>query len=177
MYSISGFSIKSLDKFRQISTTAYKSGYFFLDVNPGQQHYIMSNKQMGFNKIVTVIAAHRFTSAFLSTAHGAGVYGQVVLQHLYNMGTYDLSSYYLISQYVEQLEHLFATRIVFNWVESDRRLSFFQSFVRQERILLETTIEKTEQEILVDSWSKNWIERWTLSESRLMLAEIRGKYA
>jgi hypothetical protein len=123
------------------------------------------------------MAAYRFTSAFLSTAHGAGVYGQVVLQHLYNMGTYDLSSFHLISQYVEQLEHLFATRLTYHWDEPTRKLDFFDAFVRYERVLLDTVIDRSEQELFVDRYSKTWIERYALAESMLMLAQIRGKYA
>jgi len=93
------------------------------------------------------------------------------------MGTFDLTSYHLISQYIEQLEHLFATRLVYHWDEPTRTFSLYHSFVRHERILLETTVERTEQEIMVDRWSKNWIERWALTEAMLILARIRGKFA
>jgi len=136
----------------------------------------MTNKQIGYNKIVNITAAHRFTSAFLSTAHGGGVYGQVVLQHLYNMGTYDLTSFHLVSQYVEQLQDLFATRLVYNWNETTRELGFYQSFTSPERVLLDCSIERTEQDLMTDRYAKTWIERYALAESMTMLARIRGKY-
>ena len=113
----------------------------------------------------------------MSSAQGAGVYGQIVLQHLYNMGTYDLTSYYLVSQYVEQMEHLFATRIVFHWEEANRLLSLHQQFNRPEILLLDCSAERTEQDLMKDRWAKNWIEGWSLMEARTMLAEVRGKYA
>lgn len=165
-----------LEMFRRKSSAAYKRGFFFLDVLPKQQEYLLTNKQIGYNKIVYVSAIHRFTSAFLSTAHGSGIYGQVVLQHLYNMGTYDLTSYHLISQYIEQLEHLFATRLTFHWDNPSRKLSFYTSFVRRERVLMDCSIERTEQDLLKDRISKNWIRGWALAEAMLMLAQIRGKF-
>jgi hypothetical protein len=137
----------------------------------------MTNKVIGYNRIVSVTAAYRFTSAFLSSAHGAGAYGQIVLQHLYNMGTYDLTSFFLVSQYVEQLEHLFATRLTFSFHENERLLSFYTAFTRTERVLLDCMVERSEQDILRDRISKIWVERYALAEAMMMLSQIRGKFA
>jgi len=168
---------KALRVFREKSSSAYKRGFFFLDIEPQQQNYLLTNKRIGYNRINNVTSAHRFTSAFLSTAHGGGVYGQVVLQHLYNMGTYDLTSYHLVSQYIEQLEILFATRLVFSWNKNSRTLGFHQSFTRKERVLLDCSVERTEQDLLTDNITRPWIEQWALAESMIILAQIRGKYA
>ena len=59
----------ALESLRKRSEIAYKRGWFFLDIKPGAQSYRMTNKKAGFNKIVSVNTAHRFTSAFLSSAH------------------------------------------------------------------------------------------------------------
>ena len=167
----------ALETYRQRAAGAYRRGFFFLDIAPGRQQYLMTNKVIGYNRIVTVTAAYRFTSAFLSSAHGAGAYGQIVLQHLYNMGTYDLTSFFLVSQYVEQLEHLFATRLTFSFHENDRLLSFYTAFTRQERVLLDCMVERSEQDLLKDRYSKIWIERYALAEAMMMLSQIRGKFA
>ena len=167
----------ALRELRLRSSVAYKRGFFFHDVQPRQQHYKLTDETVGFNKVVTVMSAYRMTSAFLSSAHGAGVYGQVVLQHLYNMGTFDLLSYHLVAQYVEQLEHLFATRLTYHWHESDRLLQYYHVFSHPERILLDVTMERTEQELLKDRWTRSWLERWAYAESMKMLSQVRGKYA
>jgi hypothetical protein len=166
-----------LESFRKRSSTAYRRTFFFLDLMPGQQRYHLVNRTVGFDGIVDITAIYRFTSAFLSSAHGSGVFGQVVLQHLYNMGTFDLSSFHLVAQYVEQLEHLFATRLTFHWDEPTRNLDMYHVSVRPERVLMDTVTERTEQELLKDRWSKTWIEKFAAAEARLMLSEIRGKYA
>ena len=167
----------ALETYRQRAAGAYRRGFFFLNIEPGMQQYLMTNKTIGYNRIVTVTAAYRFTSAFLSSAHGAGAYGQIVLQHLYNMGTYDLTSFFLVSQYVEQLEHLFATRLTFSFHENNRMLSFYTAFTRAERVLLDCMVERTEQDLITDRYSKIWIERYALAEAMMMLSQIRGKFA
>jgi len=166
----------ALESLRKRSSAAYTRAFFFVDVPAGQQSILLTNKTVGFNKIVTVMGANRVTSAFLTTAFGSGVYGQIALQHLYSMGTFDLLSFHLISQYIEQMEHLFATRLVYQWNEHTRLLNFYQTFGVGERILLDATVERTEQELLTDRWTKSWIEKYASAQARLMLAEIRGKY-
>lgn len=166
----------AIESLRKRSDMAYRRGFYFIDVKRREQVYQLTNKKAGYDKIVGVMAAYRFTAAFLSSAHGSGIYGQIVLQHLYNMGTFDLTSFHLVAQYIEQMEHLFATRITFNWNEDHRTLNFHQSFTRPERILLDCYVERTEQQLLKDRFCKSWIERYALSLCRITLAEIRGKF-
>ncbi|KKL99023.1 hypothetical protein LCGC14_1818560, partial [marine sediment metagenome] len=167
----------AIEELRKRSSIAYKRAYFFLDIVPGVQHYRLTNKTVGFNKIVSVMNLSRVISSFLGTAEGQGIYGQVLLQHLFHMGTFDLVSYYLVNQYIEDLSHLFATEIEFIWNEDTRTLSMLQTFQQNERILVDAVIERTEQQLIKDRFAKTWIEKWAMSEARMTLAEIRGKYA
>lgn len=176
-YQLDTAVTSGIEALRKRSSSAYKRAFFFMDVRRGQQSYLLTNKTVGFNKIVTVMGLYRMTSAFLSTAYGNGVFGQVVLQQLYTMGTFDLLSYHLVAQYIEQLEDLFASRLMFQWNEHTRKLDILQSFSQTEKILVDATIERTEQELLTDRWTKTWIEKFALATARLMLGEIRGKYA
>lgn len=169
---------KALEEIRDRASAAYKRGFFFLQIRPETQRYLLTNKTAEFNKIVSVLGAYRLTSAFMSSAHGAGIYGQIVLQHLYNMGTFDLLSYHIISEYVELLEILFAGRITFTWNEQKRELWLHHRFPFAERmILLEVAVERTEQDIINDRYLRPWIRRFATAQARLILAEIRGKYS
>lgn len=169
---------KALEEIRERASAAYKRGFFFLQVRPETQRYLLTNKTAEFNKIVSVLGVYRLTSAFLSSAHGAGVYGQIVLQHLYNMGTFDLLSYHIISEYTELLEILFAGRITFTWNEQKRELWLHHRFPFAEKmILLEVAVERTEQDIINDRYLRPWIRRFAAAQARLILAEIRGKYS
>ena len=168
---------QGLQTLRRAGSSGYERVYFFINLKAGQQHYVLSDKLVGFNKIVDIMKIHRTTSAFLGTAEGQGVYGQIVLQHLYSMGNFDLVSYHIINEYIELMEKMFAADIMYSWKEKTRTLSIKQNLWRDERILVDAVIERTEQDILADRYMNNWIQLWATSEACMILAETRGKFS
>ena len=88
----------------------------------------------------------------------------------------DLVSYHIISEYTELMDILFATRIVHRFNERTRKLDIFQNMGIQERVMCDCSVERTEQELIVDRISSKWILQWALGEACVMLANIRGKY-
>lgn len=161
---------------RRNSSNAYNRVFFFLQTIPNVQNYILANECVGFNKVVDVQAISRVGSAFLGNAEGNASYGQIVLQHLYSMGTFDLVSYHIMSDYIELMEIMFAGRIMYTWRETDRVLSIHQRLHRYEKLLVDASIERTEQDLLQDRWVRNWIQQWATAEACKILAETRGKY-
>ncbi len=169
---------KALNELRQKSGLAYKRGFMFMQVSPETQRYILSNKIGGMDKIVDIMGIYRLTSSFLSSAHGAGLYGQVVLQQLYNMGTFDLLSYHIMTEYTKTMEQLFAAKLTFTWNEQTRELWIHHRFPMTEPyVSMEVSMERTEQEIMSDRYARPWIRKYATATTRLMLAETRGKYA
>lgn len=168
---------QAIQYLRRRSGASYDRSFFFLQLEPGKQHYTLSNKAQGFDRIVDIQAIRRQSSAFFSRVEGQGMYGQMVLQSLYQMGTYDLTSYHIISEYTELMERMFAVNIRYYWHEKTRKLSLMQNIHRYETVLVEATAERTEQDMLADRRLSNWIQTWAVAEARMILAEIRGKYA
>lgn len=168
---------KALEEFRLRSSSAYKRAFFFLQIVPGKQIYELSDKNVGFNKITRVMNAYRIQSSFLGNATGQGAYGQAMLQHLYQMGSFDLISYHIMSDYVELMNMMFAANLMFTFDEDTRLLYFHQTFGSHEKVLIDAMIERTEQDIMKDRMTKVWIERYALGKAMLMLSEKRGKYA
>lgn len=168
---------RALDEYRLRSGGAYLSGMVFLEVKANQQHYLLTSKSAQMNKIVQVAAAHRMQSSFLSQAAAGGAWGQIALQHLYSTGGFNLLGYHLMSSYMETLELLFASKLTFRFNETTRELAIFHHFSRDEIIVLDVVVERSEQDLMTDRWSKNWIERFALAQSRITLAEVRGKFS
>lgn len=169
---------KGLSELRSRSSIPYKRGFFFMAIQSESQKYYLTNKIQGMNKIVDILGVYRTTSSFLSSAHGAGVYGQIVLQHMYNMGTFDLLSYHIMSEYTKLMEMLFAARITFTWNEQSRELFIHHRFPMAERMVcIEATTERTEQDLLTDRYVRAWMRRYCLATARLILAETRGKFS
>lgn len=166
----------ALKELRYKSGSGYKRCMFFLELEPHQQMYYLTDANVGFNKIVDVLYLHRMTSAYLGTGVGAGVYGQIAIQQLYTYGKFDLVSYHLVAGYIELMKQLFATEIQFQWDEYTRKLSIYKDFYVREKVLVDAVIEKTEQEIFTDRWTAKWVQKFAMAECCMMLARIRGKY-
>lgn len=168
---------KGLDYIRRDSGAGYNRGYFFLDLEPGKQHYQLTSKCVGFNTIVDILYLYRPRGSFLNQTFGGGdIYGQQMLQQLYVSGTFDLLSYHLLASYQTVVAKLFATEFQFQWIERTRTLSIMRKIPRRERILVDAVVERTEQDLFTDRMTKNWIENWALSEAKIMLGDMRGKY-
>jgi len=165
-----------IEELRKRSSIAYKRGFIFLDLQPETQRYFLTNKAEGFNKIVKVSNISRQSSAYIAGLYDNAAFGQIAIQHLYNLGTYDLLTYHIVSEYTEQLEQLFATRVLFQWNERTRALDVFQSVHHTERVLLDVSMERTEQDLINDRHLKTWIENWAMSQAMILLSQIRGKY-
>lgn len=167
----------ALKQLRKYSGQAYKRGFFFLDVWPNQQVYELKDKCTEFNKIQRVNAVYRLRSAFLRGAYsGYDIFGYAALKQLYTLGTFDILSFHMVSSFIEELEHLFATRITFQWVERTRELKLYNAVHASERVLVDANIERTEQDLLTDRETNLWLQRWALAEAKMALSQSRGKF-
>lgn len=167
----------SLKIIRKYGGQSYKRGFFFLDLNPNQQIYELKDRCVGFHQITHVNAVYRLRSAFLRGAYsGYDIFGYAALKQLYTLGTFDILSFHLVSSFIEELEHLFATRITFQWVERTRELKLYNSVHATERVLVDASIERSEQDLLVDRETNLWLQRWAVAEAKMMLSQSRGKF-
>jgi hypothetical protein len=172
---------KGLDYIRRDSGAGNARAYFFLDLKAGQQKYILTSRAVGFNTIVDVLNIYRTRGSLAAvsspTEEGGDLYGQQMIQSLYSAGTFDLLSYHLMSAYQSLVNKLFVREFQFQWTERSRSLSIMRSIGYAERILIDAVIERTEQDLLTDRMTKNWIEDWALSEAMIMLGNMRGKFS
>lgn len=167
----------ALAMIRKYSGYGYERFYFFLDLKPNQQKYILTNRCVGFNKIVSINNIHRMRSGFL-TGFGTSydLFGYQAFVNLYRAGSFDMLSYHLVSSYIEDLQILFADQITFNWMEKRRELKLYHTIYRKERVLLDAYVERSEQDILTDRETREWVKKWAVAESKMMLSQIRGKF-
>lgn len=148
-----------------------------MELIPSQSTYTLSNRRLGYHKITEILQIHRLPSAFLTAVGSQQVYGQLVLQQLYRAGSFDLLSYHLVANYIELMERMFASKINFTWKERNRELTIYNTTGRKELVLIECTVERTENDLMTDRRTEDWIKRWTVAESQERLSEIRGKFA
>lgn len=168
----------ALGMIRKFSGYGYHRNYFFLDLKPNQQKYTLTDKCVGFNKITGITYLYRMRSGFL-TGMGRGsadVYGYAALLHLYRTGSFDMLSYHLVSSYIEDMQILFADHLTFTFHENTRQLHLYHTVFDNERVLADCYTERTEQDLFTDRETREWIKRWAVAESKMMLSQIRGKF-
>lgn len=162
---------------RKHSTYSYKKAFFFLDLKPNQQIYRMTNRCVGFNKITDVLTIYRPKSGAFKLAYSQNDnFAFAALQQMYTLGTFDMLTFHLANAYIKELDTLFASRIMYQWLERKRELKLYQMPRAKERVLVEAVIERTEQELLTDRETAYWLQRWTLAEAKSILGQTRGKF-
>ncbi len=167
----------ALQEIRHRVDNAYYRQYVAMTLKAGQQVYYLNNPEAGTDKIVDIIKIHRLNVFGINQGQNT-IYAQSYFTQLLNPGSaIDLVSVHLFAQLGETFNLLFAGDIPFNWRETTRQLTTYRRVHADERILVECSFEKTEQELLSDRNLVQWIQQWAESEAMFMLAKMRGKYA
>ena len=166
----------ALRTLRLYSSVSVDKKVMLMELTPNQSVYLLSNRKLNYHKITQILQIHRLPSAFLTAVGSSQIYGQLVLQQLYRAGSFDLLSYHMVASYIEQMEHMFAAKINFTWNERSRELTIYNVSGRNEIVLIECAIERTENDLLTDRRTEDWVRRWACAEARERLADIRGKF-
>src|ERR1035437_1690272 len=167
----------ALQELRHRTDVAYTKQYFFVQIQRFQDTYYLNDPASGTDKIVDVIKIHRLNMLGLVNFAPDNIYAQQFLNQFYAPGvSYDLVSIHLIAAMSETYSMLFAGEVAFNWRESSREMKIYKKFGSQEKVLVEASCEKSEQELLSDRWTSQWLQQWAKSVCNITLANIRGKY-
>lgn len=168
----------ALQEIRRRTDVAYYKQYFFMTMHPAQDVYYLNDRSKNTDKIVDVLKIHRLNMLGLGNFTPDNIYAMQFLQQFYAPNVQaDLVSIHLINAMSEIYNIMFAGEVGFNWREATRELRTYRKLNAHEKVLIETTCEKMEQELLQDRWMQQWIQAWAESECMLILAHIRGKYA
>jgi len=168
----------ALQELRHRTDSAYSKQYFFVQIQQFQDVYYLNDASAGTDKIVDVLKIHRLNMLGLVNFAPDNIYAQQFLNQFYAPGvSYDLVSVHLIAAMSETFSLLFAGEVAFNWREATREMRIYKKFGTPEKVLVEASCEKTEQELLTDRWVAQWIQQWAEAEAMMILAHIRGKYA
>lgn len=169
----------ALDTYRQLSPGAYETRFMIFRLRHDQMVYHLNSPQDRTDAIVSVIKINRL-NLFGVTGSGAdNTWGQAFAQQFYNYagGGGDLLSVHLVYAWSEEFQRIFAGDLPFVWNEARRELTLKRAVRQDERVVLEVELERTEQEILLDRWCKQFIQNWALAECKEVLGLIRSKYS
>lgn len=167
----------AIEEFRRRADNAYQRRYVIFELKTDQSLYYLNDPRLKTDKIVDVIKINRVNTLGLSGLGGdASVYAQVFFNQFYQAGVIDILSIQLLQSLAEEYERIFAGNLMYDWDESSRQLTILRKIYRDEKVVLECVMERTEQELLTDRWVKQWLQAWAESELILMLGHRRSKY-
>lgn len=172
----------ALATLRQLSDAAYDHRFISYTLiggpSGGQSTYYLNDPRDKTNKIVDVIKIHRINQLGVSSLSAeGGLYAQAFFNQLYQGSNVDVISIHLMNQLSKTYEKIFAGDMMFTWNEASRELIILRRLLQaQERVLLEVTMEREEQEIINDRWTKMWVQDWVYADCLEQLGQIRSKY-
>ena len=167
----------ALDEFRRRADNAYNMRYVIFEIKPGQSHYYLNDPRTGSNRVVNIIKIHRVNTMGIGSISGdMTVYAQSFFQSMYTGGGFDILSIHLMASLSEEYQRIFAGDLAFLWDESTRQLQILRTVNTTEKVILECAMERTEQDLLVDRWAKQWLQHWAHSELIEQLGLIRSKF-
>lgn len=168
----------ALSELRQRSDSAYRHKQILFKVVPDQNTYYLNDPRIATDKIVDIIKIQRLTPFGVNTISGdSGLFAQTFWNQMYSAGMVDILSIHIIASMGEEYTKIFAGNWMFEWNEMTREFKILRKIYREELVVLDTVLEKTEQELLTDRWVKNWILNMSVAKCYEMLGLIRGKYS
>ena len=169
----------ALDNYRQLSSGAYRRGFVLYKLIPNQQMYYLNSAIDKTDHIVDIHKIHRKGPLGVFGGGPNDVWAQAFAQQYYDLaaGGGDILSTHLVAAYGEELSRLFAGDLMFQWDEQSHELFITKAIRGYETVIIEAMLERSEQELLLDRWCKQYIQNWALAELKMMLGLIRSKFS
>jgi hypothetical protein len=169
----------ALDTYRQLCSHAYERRFLLYTLFKNQQVYFLNSPMDGTDKIVNISKIFRLDTMGFTTGTNtfdANVFMQS-FANLYNSSSHvDLLSIHLMANLQEEMNKIFAAEYIYTWSEARREMHITRRVARHEKVVIEVFMEKTEQEIMLDRFAKQFIQGWAIAECKEMLGLIRSKY-
>lgn len=168
----------ALDNYRMWVDGAYRLQYVMYPLLAGQQTYYLNSATDRTDHIVGVSKVHRLNVLGIQPIGGSdAIWSSGILTSYYSAVSVDILSMHMLSSLSEEFQRLFAGDLTFLWDEPSRELFITRKIDRNEKVILECLMERPEQELLLDRWSKQFIQNWALAECKMQLGMIRSKYS
>ena len=163
----------TIDMYRNRSSNSVEEGYAFLEMQENQSEYILPNEivevreifRRGLGRTQGGVTFDPFNAAFTNF-------------YLLEAGRQGgLSTFSLFSEYQELVGTLFGEHIMFTWEPSTKKLQVVRHVRGAETVLLWVYFERTDDDIIVDIYARNWVVDYATAQAKVILGEGRGKFA
>jgi hypothetical protein len=162
----------ALARYRQRSEHSVEEGYMFIELQDGKQDYVLPKdvvevrdiyrRGLGLTQGGTSFDpfSASFTNLYLSDAARQG----------------GVSTYEYFTQWQETLGTLFGEHILFTFKTSSKELKLLRKIKAPETILLWVHYARSDEDLISEVYSQDWILRYSTAMAKQILGEIRGKF-
>ena len=167
----------ALDNYRICTDAAYTRRFILYTLRKDQMLYYLNSGVDKTDHIVSIHKIHRLNILGANSLNwDSNVFFQTFLNQYYSSGYTDILSIHLMHSLSEDFNRIFAGDFTFLWDEPSRELQLTRRVTRDEKVIIECMMERTEQELLIDRWAKQFLTNWAEAECKMMLGQIRSKY-
>ena len=165
----------ALRKYKQRSSNSVTETFLPLQIAASQQLY-----QLPLNVISVRDVIKSYQGSLTS---GVGVdfepFSAVYLSNmmLQGQGFSDLMSYEAYAHRRELIARMFGAYVTFTFNASDKTIMLHRKFNHAEDVFLWCFVERTEDELLTDTFGGPWIIDYAFARAKFMLGEARSKFA
>lgn len=168
----------ALDNYRLYCDAAYNRRFVLYTLRKDQTLYYLNSRADKTDHIVSINKIHRLNILGANSLNwDSNVFFQTFLNQYYSSGYTDILSIHLMHSLSEDFNRIFAGDFTFLWDEPSRELQLTRRVTRDEKVILECMMERTEQELLIDRWAKQFLTNWAEAECKMILGQIRSKYS
>lgn len=165
----------AFDRYRQRSSNAVSERYTFVELQPDQTEYVFPSE-------VTLVK-QLYRRGTTGTASGTGLmfdpFGAAFVNQTsigLGSGQGSLLTYELFAGFQETVGKMFGLFINYTWNSATHTISITRHIRSRETILAQIYVNRSEEELLSDTYARPWLRDYALAKSKIMLAEARGKF-
>ena len=146
---------KALAKYRQRSSRSTEESFVAITLKLEQQEYILPTE---------VIEVKDIEAAYLNTymLHSGRAGGLATFEAYHEMR--------------EHLGRMFGSEYLYTWKPWNNTLFIHRKVKSDDDVFVHCYNYKPDLTLIADVYSASWIREWSISESKMMLAEARGKF-
>jgi len=163
----------TLDMYRNRSSNSVEEGFTFLELQESKSTYILPKEvvevrelfRRGLGRTEGGVTFDPFNAAFTNF-------------YLLESGRQGgLATFALFNEYQELIGTLFGEHIMFTWETMTKKLQIVRHVRGSETVLLWVYFTRADDDIIADTYARNWVADYATARAKIMLGEGRGKFA
>ena len=165
---------KAFEKYRQRSENAVEEDFIFLDLQIDVADYTLDDNIIEVRDVFRRVAGTLNSSSIGDIEPFETAYLNTYLNYSGRAG--GIATFDALSQHRETLGRVFGEKLIFTWNNVTKGLKIHRRQKAPDTVLIYVYKQRSDEELLTDSYSAPWIKELALAYAKLALAEARGKY-